>query len=69
MSEKIGSVLQVRVHFSGVDLSLGNKLLAIAKKHELSSSRVAIMAIRVGLIAVDEYLSGIRLDLDALGFS
>ena len=69
MSAKIGFVLPVRMNFKGSDLALGNRLITLSKKHEMSASKVAILALYVGLQVVDENLSGIKLDMEAAGFS
>jgi len=69
MSAKLGFVLPVRMNFKGSDLALGNRLIVIAKKHEMSASKVAILALYVGLQVVDENLRGLKLDMEAAGFA
>jgi len=55
--------------FRGVDLALENKLYRLSAKHGMSPERLVILAMYVGLQVVDDELNGIRLDMDAAGYS
>lgn len=62
-------VSQIRIHFQGADLNVLKKLIGISKKHEISVSKLIIMAVIVGLPWVIDELDGLRLDLEAAGWS
>ena len=66
MSTKTKRVLppNVTVYFTRRDKSLYSKLLALAKKHGMSSSTIGALAIRLGLPLVRKNLEGLLFDID-----
>lgn len=53
----------VQVYFTGRDKSLHKKLQAVAKKHGMTESKVAALAIRLGLPLVERNLEGLLIDI------
>jgi hypothetical protein len=60
---------RLEVRLQGLDSELARRLIEVAKHTGIDASRVAILAIRVGLPNVKENLEGLVIDMDEAAFS